>query len=159
MSALSLAWTGRTAGRDPGTLQGSRSQTPGSREQQDLATARSTRWDATMEHITVAGHPEPIPTSAKAAELLQDRLDSARQKAGPDGAAEVEAYEKKIGERIGMLLKGGMPSIDLATMRSITDYVNIPDEPEEPESGLGRVLRGIRSVLPEREHREERFDD
>lgn len=112
-----------------------------------------------MEYITVAGHPEPVPTSAKAVELLQDRLDKARAKAGPGGAAEVEAYERRIGERIGTLLAGGMPSIDLATMRSIADFVNVPEEPEPEDTGLGKVLRGIRRILPEREHREEEFTD
>lgn len=108
-----------------------------------------------MEHITVAGHPEPVPVSPRAVELLHDRLESARAKAGPDGAAEVAAYEARIGERIGTLLEDGMPSIDLATMRAIADFVNTPELPETPVSGFSRLLRGISEAMPSRKVREE----
>ena len=39
-----------------------------------------------MEHITVAGSPDPVPTSAVAEKLLRDRLDATRQKRGDEAA-------------------------------------------------------------------------
>lgn len=99
-----------------------------------------------MEQITVAGHPEPIPASEVAARLLRERLESVRQSRGADAA---EKLENLIGTRIGTLLEGGMPSIDVATMRSIVDYVEIPAEAEST-SGLGKAISGIREKLAQR---------
>lgn len=99
-----------------------------------------------LEQITVAGHSEPIPTSPVAARLLEDRLESAREKRGAEAA---ENLERLVGERIGTLLEGGMPSIDFATMRSIVDFVETPEE-EDNASGLGRTVRGIREKLAQR---------
>ena len=67
-----------------------------------------------MEHITVAGSPDPVPTSAVAEKLLRDRLDATRQKRGDEAA---ERLETLVGERIATLLEAGTPSIDFATMR------------------------------------------
>ena len=78
-----------------------------------------------MEHITVAGSPDPVPTSAVAEKLLRDRLDATRQKRGDEAA---ERLETLVGERIATLLEAGTPSIDFATMRSIVDYIELPDE-------------------------------
>lgn len=100
-----------------------------------------------MEQIAVAGHPEPIPASPVAARLLADRLDTARQKRGEEAAAHLETL---VGQRIGTLLAGGMPSIDVATMRSIVDFVETPAEEEDNPSGLGRAVRGIREKLAQR---------
>ena len=99
-----------------------------------------------VEQITVAGHSEPIPTSPVAARLLNERLGTAREKRGDEAA---ENLERLVGERIGTLLEGGMPSIDFATMRSIVDFVETPEE-EDTASGLGRTVRGIREKLAQR---------
>lgn len=99
-----------------------------------------------MEQITVAGHPKPVPTSAVAAALLTQRLEAAREKRGAEAA---EVLEVLVGERIGTLLEEGVPSIDLATMRSIVDFVETPEE-EDTASGLGRALRGIREKAAQR---------
>lgn len=100
-----------------------------------------------MDQITVAGHPDPIPASTVAAAMLQQRLEAAREKRGAEAA---ERLEVMVGERIGTLLEGGMPSIDVATMRSIVDFVETPVEDEGPSSGLGRVLRDIREKTSQR---------
>lgn len=100
-----------------------------------------------MEQITVAGHPEPIPASPVAARMLADRLETAREKRGEDAAAHLETL---VGQRIGTLLEGGMPSIDMATMRSIVDFVETPEEEEGPKSGLARGVQGIREKLAQR---------
>lgn len=100
-----------------------------------------------MDTITVAGLPEPVPTSTVAAALLHGRLEKTRETRGADAAETLEAL---VGERIGVLLAGGMPSIDLATMRSIVDYVELPEEEDETPSGLGRALRGIKEKAAQR---------
>src|SRR5690625_6692907 len=79
----------------------------------------------TMEHITVAGHPEPIPASEVAARLLRERLESVREERGADAA---DALEKLVGARLGALLEEGKPSIDVANMRAVVDYADIPEE-------------------------------
>lgn len=99
-----------------------------------------------MEQITVAGHPEPVPTSAVAAGLLTQRLETARETRGAEAA---DALEVLVGERIGTLLQEGMPSIDMATMRSIVDFVETAEE-KDNASGLGRTVRGIREKLAQR---------
>lgn len=99
-----------------------------------------------MEHLTVAGHPEPVPASEVAAALLRRRLDEVRESRGQEAAQKLETM---IGERLGTLLDGGAPSIDVATMRSIVDYVEIPAE-EESTSGLGKAISGIREKLAQR---------
>lgn len=104
-----------------------------------------------MEHITVAGHPEPVAMSATAARLMRERLDQARDRRGD---ADSDAYETRIGQRIGVLLEGGMPSIDMATMRAIVDFVETPEEPEDAEpTGLGKVFKGINERLERRGYR------
>lgn len=99
-----------------------------------------------MEHLTVAGHPEPVPASEVAAALLRRRLDEVRESRGQEAAQKLETM---IGERLGTLLADGAPSIDVATMRSIVDYVEIPAE-EESTSGLGKAISGIREKLAQR---------
>lgn len=99
-----------------------------------------------MEQITVAGHPEPVPASAVAARQLAERLDKVRATRGVEAA---EALEILVGQRIGTLLEGGMPSIDVATMRAIVDYVEIPEE-EDNSTALGRAVQGIRDKAAQR---------
>lgn len=99
----------------------------------------------TMEHITVAGHPEPIPASEVAARLLRERLDSVREERGADAA---DALEKLVGARLGALLEEGKPSIDVANMRAVVDYADIPEDDEA--SGLERALRGVKDKLAQR---------
>lgn len=100
-----------------------------------------------MERITIAGHAEPIPASGAAVALLEQRLQAAREKRG---AEEAEALEALVGGRLGTLLEGGMPSIDLATMRSVVDFIETEAEEEETASGLGRVLRDLRDKAAQR---------
>jgi len=100
-----------------------------------------------LEQITVAGHPEPIPASPVAARMLADRLETAREKRGDEAAAHLETL---VGQRIGTLLAGGMPSIDVATMRAIVDFVETPAEEEDEATGLGRAVRGIKDKLAQR---------
>ena len=99
-----------------------------------------------MEHITVAGHPEPIPASEVAARLLRERLESVREERGADAA---DALEKLVGARLGALLEEGKPSIDVANMRAVVDYAEIPEE-EDNASGLERALRGVKDKLAQR---------
>lgn len=99
-----------------------------------------------MDQITVAGHPDPIPTSPVAAALLTQRLEAARETRGAEAAANLEML---VGARIGQELAEGLPSIDLATMRSIVDFVETPVE-DEDTSGLGRVVQGIRDKAAQR---------
>ncbi|HLS73531.1 MAG TPA: hypothetical protein VK046_07160 [Actinomycetaceae bacterium] len=98
-----------------------------------------------MEHITVAGHPEPIPASEVAARLLRERLESVREERGTDVA---DALEKLVGARLGALLEEGKPSIDVANMRAVVDYADIPEDDEA--SGLERALRGVQDKLAQR---------
>ena len=100
----------------------------------------------TMEHITVAGHPEPIPASEVAAKLLRQRLETVRQERGADAA---DTLEGLIGARLGALLEEGKPSIDVANMRAVVDYAEIPEE-EDNASGLERALRGVKDKLAQR---------
>ncbi|GAA1323197.1 hypothetical protein GCM10009592_05260 [Brachybacterium rhamnosum] len=100
-----------------------------------------------MEQITVAGHPEPVPASEVAARLLRQRLDSVRDERG-DAAA--DKLEKLVGARIGTLLANGTPSIDVATVRAIVDYVELPAEDEAEPTGLGKTIRGIKDKLAQR---------
>lgn len=100
-----------------------------------------------MEQIPVAGHPEPVPASAAAERMLHQRLDAAREARGTEAA---DALETLVGQRIGSLLEGGMPSIDVATMRAIVDYVETPAEEEENASGLGRAVNGLKERLARR---------
>lgn len=99
-----------------------------------------------MDQITIAGHPDPIPVSPVAAARLAQRLDAVRESRGAEAA---ENLERLVGTRIGELLAEGMPSIDLATMRSIVDFVETPVEDEET-SGLGRMVQGIRDKAAQR---------
>lgn len=99
-----------------------------------------------MEHITVAGRPEPIPASEVAARLLSQRLETVREERGADAA---DALEALIGERLGALLEEGKPSIDVANMRAIVEYAEIPEE-EDNASGLERALRGVKDKLAQR---------
>ncbi|MDN5822050.1 MAG: hypothetical protein L0H39_11235 [Brachybacterium sp.] len=99
-----------------------------------------------MDQITVAGHPDPIPASPVAAALLHRRLETARETRGAEAS---ENLEKLVGARLGQLLAEGVPSIDLATMRSIVDFVETPAE-EEDTSGLGRMVQGIRDKAAQR---------
>ena len=115
---------------------------PGQRRAPDLDP-----WGLKLEQITVAGHPEPVPASEVAARLLQQRLDSVRDERG-DAAG--TAFEKLVGARIGTLLENGTPSIDVATMRAIVDYVEIPAEDESEPTGLGKTIRGIKDKLAQR---------
>lgn len=100
-----------------------------------------------MEHITVAGHPEPVPASPVAAKLLRERLEETRQKRGAEAAAQLEA---RVGERIGQLLASGKPSTDLGNMRAIVNYADVTPEEDEPTSGLGGAIRGIKEKLAQR---------
>ena len=99
-----------------------------------------------MDHITVAGHPDPIPASPVAARLLAQRLESVRE---TRGAAAADNLEQLVGARIGEELAEGMPSIDLATMRSIVDFVETPVE-DEDLSGVGRLVQGLRDKAAQR---------
>lgn len=99
-----------------------------------------------MEQITIAGHAEPVPASGAAVALLEQRLQAARDQRG---AEQAEALEVLVGERLGSLLEGGMPSIDLATMRSVVDFVETASE-EDTASGLSRVLRDLREKAAQR---------
>lgn len=99
-----------------------------------------------MDHITVAGHPDPIPASPVAARLLEQRLESVRE---TRGAAAADNLEQLVGARIGQELSEGMPSIDLATMRSIVDFVETPAE-DEDLSGVGRLVQGLRDKAAQR---------
>lgn len=99
-----------------------------------------------MEQITVAGHPEPIPASEVAVRLLQQRLEAVREERGADAA---DALEALIGARLGSLLEEGKPSIDVANMRAIVDYAEIPEE-EDNASAVGRALRGVQDKLAQR---------
>lgn len=99
-----------------------------------------------MEDIDIAGCPEPFRASTVAARLLRERLERARVERGADEAL---AYETLIGQRVAFLLEGGMHSIDVATMRAIVDYVEIPEE-EDTATGLGRAVRGFREKLAQR---------
>lgn len=98
-----------------------------------------------MEQITVSGSPEPVPASPIAARLLRERLESVRGSRGPEAAAQLEEL---VGRRIVTLREGGMPSIDLATMRSIVDYVELPEEPEP--TGMGRAVAEMKDKLARR---------
>lgn len=100
-----------------------------------------------MEHITVAGHPEPFPASPVAAKLLRERLEETRQKRGAEAAAQLEA---RVGERIGQLLASGKPSIDLGNMRAIVNYADVTPEEDEPTTGIGGAIRGIKEKLAQR---------
>ncbi|MGY5766543.1 hypothetical protein ACXET9_15255 [Brachybacterium sp. DNPG3] len=99
-----------------------------------------------MEHITVAGHPEPISTSPIAAKALTDKLAAIREERGAEAADE---FEQRVGERIGQLLSSGTLSIDLANMRAIVRYLDTPAE-EEDDSSIGRAVRGVRERLAQR---------
>lgn len=92
-----------------------------------------------MEQLTVTGHPDPIPASEVAARMLRDRLDAVRSTRGEEAAG---ALEGLIGARLGSLLAGGMPSIDVATMRSVVDYIELPSEDDPEATGLGRTMQG-----------------
>ncbi|WP_232820232.1 hypothetical protein [Brachybacterium sp. YJGR34] len=124
----------------------SRSQQPGTRVPDDSARALDP-MGRIMEHLTVAGHSEPIPTSAVAASLLEKRLEETRSARGAEAA---DALEALVGERLGSLLEGGMPSIDLATMRSVVDFVETPKEDEAPATGLGRVVQDLKDKAAQR---------
>lgn len=100
-----------------------------------------------MEHITVAGHPEPVPASAAAARMLVERLDAVRETRGQDAADGLEAL---VGGRIGVLLEGGTPSIDVATMRAIIQFVELPSEDEDEPTGIKGAMQGIRDKLAQR---------
>jgi hypothetical protein len=100
-----------------------------------------------MEQITVAGHPEPVPASPVAARLLRERLESVREQRGPEAA---DHLEELVGRRIGTLLDGGAPSIDVATMRSIVEYIELPSEDEPPPTGLGKVVQDLRDKAAQR---------
>lgn len=100
-----------------------------------------------MEHISIAGRPEPVPVSAAAERMLRERLEEAR---GSRGDAAADGLEALVGQRIGVLLEGGMPSIDVATMRAIVDHVELPAEDEEEPTGIGRALQGIKDKLAQR---------
>lgn len=100
-----------------------------------------------MEQITVAGHPEPIPASPVAARMLRERLEETREKRGAGAADRLETL---VGERIGALLAGGMPSIDVATMRSIVEYIELPSEDEPEPTGLGKVFADLKDKAAQR---------
>lgn len=100
-----------------------------------------------MELITVAGHPEPVKASPVAARLLREKLKTTREKRGEDAANRLETL---VGERIGSLLAAGTPSIDVATMRSIVDYIELPSEDEPEPTGLGKAVRGLKDKLAQR---------
>lgn len=90
-----------------------------------------------------------MPASEVAARLLWGRLDAVRDERG-DAAAVAVAVEKLVGARIGSILDRGVPSIDVATMRAIVDYVELPSEDEPEPTGLGRTIRGIKDKLAQR---------
>src|SRR5699024_11948472 len=60
---------------DAGTVQRSRSQRSGL-PCLPRCRARAVEPGSPMDHITVAGHPDPIPASPVAARLLEQRLES-----------------------------------------------------------------------------------
>lgn len=99
-----------------------------------------------MEQITVAGLPEPVSVSAVAARQLTERLQTVRETRGAEAA---ENLETLVGKRIGTLLEAGMPSIDVATMRAIVNYVEIPEE-EDTSTPLGRAVQGLRDKAAQR---------
>lgn len=99
-----------------------------------------------MEQITVAGRSEPFSASPVAAALLHQRLETVREQRGAEAA---DGLEVLVGQRITTLLEGGMPSIDVATMRSIVDYVEIPEE-EDTSTPLTRRLQGVKDKLAQR---------
>lgn len=98
-----------------------------------------------MEQISVAGHPEPVPASAAAERMLRQRLDAAREERGQEAA---DGLEVLVGRRIGVQLAGGVPSIDVATMRAIVDHVELPAE-DEP-TGIKGAFQGIKDKLAQR---------
>ncbi|EYT47753.1 hypothetical protein [Brachybacterium muris] len=100
-----------------------------------------------MEQITVAGHADPIPVSPVAAKLLRERLEETRQKRGAEAADQLEA---RVGERIVLLLESGKPSIDLGNMRAVVTYAEVPPEEDEPTTGIGGAIRGIKEKLAQR---------
>ncbi|UEJ81823.1 hypothetical protein Bra3105_13345 [Brachybacterium halotolerans subsp. kimchii] len=100
-----------------------------------------------MELISVAGHPEPVPASAAAERMLRDRLETARESRGQQAA---DGLEVLVGERIGVLLGGGMPSIDVATMRAIVDHVELPSEDEDEPTGIKGAFQGFKDKLAQR---------
>lgn len=100
-----------------------------------------------MEQITVAGHPDPIPASPVAADLLRKRLVEVRQERGADAA---DAFEQLVGQRLGQLLESGKPSIDLGNMRAIVRYAEPAADEEEKASGLGGALRGLKEKFAQR---------
>src|SRR5699024_11980276 len=102
--------------------------------------------ERTMDHITVAGLPEPSPASEVAARLLRQRLETVREERGADAA---DALEALIGARLGTLLEEGKPSIDVANMKAVVDYAEIPEE-EDNASGVERALRGVKDKLAQR---------
>jgi hypothetical protein len=99
-----------------------------------------------VEHIAVAGHPDPVPASSSAARLLHERLDTVREQRGEEAS---QALETLVGRRIGTLLEDSVPSIDVATMRAIVDYVELPEE-EDTATGMGRALRGLKDRFAQR---------
>jgi hypothetical protein len=101
-----------------------------------------------VEEVTLAGRDEPFPMSEVAARRLDERLDEAR--AGRS-AAEAEAFEERIADRIAARLADGTPSIDVATMRSIVDFIDTPGEEEEPEpTGLGKMVSNLSDKFQQR---------
>lgn len=100
-----------------------------------------------MEQISVAGHPEPVPASAAAERMLRQRLDAARESRGQEAA---DGLEVLVGQRIGVLLAGGAPSIDVATMRAIVDHVELPAEDEDEPTGIKGAFQGIKDKLAQR---------
>ena len=82
-----------------------------------------------------------------AARMLRERLEETREKRGADAA---DTLENLVGERIGTLLAGGMPSIDVATMRSIVEYIELPSEDEPEPTGLGKVFADLKDRAAQR---------
>lgn len=100
-----------------------------------------------MEQISVAGHPEPVPASAAAERMLRQRLDAARDERGQEAA---DGLEQLVGQRIGQLLASGVPSIDVATMRAIIEFVELPAEDEDQPAGIKGAFQGIKDKLAQR---------
>lgn len=100
-----------------------------------------------MDQITVAGHTDPIPVSPIAAERLRQKLETVRASRGAEAADHLETL---VGTRIGKLLEEGMPSIDLATMRAIVDFVDTPSEDEPEPTALGRMVQGLKDKAAQR---------
>jgi hypothetical protein len=107
-----------------------------------------------VEEVILAGRDTPFPMSEVAARRLRERLDATRS---DRGAAEAEALEQRIADRIASRLANGTPSIDVATMRSIVEFIDTPAEEDPEPTGLGKMVANLSDRLQQRGYT--RYDD